>query len=101
MDSLIVGWGILFLWGLVRLYATKSRNFKFDWHGVHHLDGGFGILIVGVMAGSLWTLLLGVLFIIDDLIGHWRSARGKPEKFILEWVSDWALKYFYRFVDGK
>lgn len=83
------------------LGSTKFSNFDFDY--IHHFDGGFFLILYGTSAlclnyttfGFLF-LLLGVLMVIDDIIGHIRAAKGYTEEWILEKIFRFVIKMFWK-----
>lgn len=94
LTSIITLW---VLWSVWRLYLSRSEFFVFDWDGVHHADFGFAVLAQGLLIPGwfgIFEIAFGIILIIDDSIGHWRAAHGKPETFVLEPVLNWLLKIF-------
>jgi hypothetical protein len=102
-------------WLAIRLYMKNSKCFtgrftlngeeeivRFDFDMTHHYDLGFVLASWGVLvkvphpALSLVWVLVGLFTMLDDVIGHYRAAHGKPESWVLEPIFMPILKYVWK-----
>lgn len=100
----IVFWVLSLIgWFVFRVVMTKTLGASFD--GVHHSDAGWGGFIVP--STVMWFISstaaivmfgIGVVVVIDDVVGHWRAKHGKPEVAPLESVFTGMMKLLWKYL---
>ena len=100
----VIFFGLPFLWCMWRIKLHSDKEFKFNFNEIHHGDFGWSILwvisIIMVLSTDHNILCyiesgIGLLLVIDDSVGHYKSAHGKEEKWILEYIFGGIIKKFY------
>ena len=89
------------LWPIWRTLLTRSPHFNFSYDGVHHGDAGFGVLAHGLAVDNWYEIIIGLLAVVDDTIGHWRSAHGGKEAWIIEAAFMPLYRVFYKWTTRK